>query len=50
MSAFKYCPLIWMFCSKTAINEVNKIHKGILRLIYKMEDENFENSLLKDNS
>ena len=50
MSAFKYCPLIWMFCNKTSNNQINKIHKRTLRLVYEMQDTNFEDLLLKDNS
>ena len=50
MSAFKYCPLIWLFCNKTSNNQINKIHKLTLRLLYEMEDVNFEDLLLKDNS
>ena len=50
MSAFKYCPLIWMFCNKTSNNQINKIHKRTLRLVYETEDVNFEDLLLKDNS
>ena len=50
MSAFKYCPLIWMFCNKASNNQINKIHKRTLRLVYEMEDANFEDLLLKDNS
>ena len=50
MSAFKHCPLIWMFCNKTSNNQINKIHKRSLRLIYEMQDANFEDLLLKDNS
>ena len=50
MSTFKYCPLIWMFCNKTANNQLNKIHKRSLRLVYQLEDENFEDLLIKDNS
>ena len=50
MSAFKYFPLIWMFCNKTSNNQINKIHKRTLRLVYEMEDVNFEDLLLKDNS
>ena len=49
MSVFKYCPLIWMFCNKTSNNQINKIHKCTLRLVYEMEDANFEDLLLKDN-
>ena len=50
MSTFTYCPLIWTFCSKTANNLINKIHKRSLRVIYEMEDANFEDLLVKDNS
>ena len=50
MSTFKYCPLVWMFCKKTANNQINKIHKRSLRLAYQLEDENFEDLLIKDNS
>ena len=31
-----------MYCSKTANNLINKIHKRSLRVIYEMEDANFE--------
>ena len=47
MSAFKYCPLIWMFCNKTSNNQINKIHKRTHRLVYEMQDANFEDLLLK---
>ena len=50
MSTFKYRPLIWMFCNKTANNQINKIHKRSLRLVDQLEDENFEDLLIKDNS
>ena len=50
MSAFKYCPLIRMFCNKTSNNQINNIHMRTLCLIYEMEDANFEDLLLKDNS
>ena len=36
-----------MFCNKTSNNQINKLHKG---LVYEMEDTNFEDLLLKDNS
>ena len=38
-----------MFCNKTANNQINKIHKRSLRLVYQLEDENFEDLLIKDN-
>ena len=50
MSAFKYCSLIWMFYNKTSNNQINKIHKRTLRLVFEIEDANFEDLLLKDNS
>ena len=50
MSAFTYCPLIWMYCSKTANNLINKIHQRSLRVIYEKEDANFEDLLIKDSS
>ena len=50
ISAFKYCPLIWMFSYKTSNNQINKIHKRSLRLVYEMQDANFEDLLLKDSS
>ena len=37
MSAFKYCPFIWMFCNKTPNNQINKIQKRTLLLLYEME-------------
>ena len=42
ISTFTCCPLIWMFCSKTANTFINKIHKRSLRVIYEMQDVNFE--------
>ena len=50
MSTFTYCPLIWMYCSKTANNLISKIHKCSLRVTYEMEDANFEDLLIKDSS
>ena len=50
MSTFTYCPLIWMYCSKTANNLIYKIHKRSLRVTYEMEDANFEDLLIKDSS
>ena len=50
MSAFKYCPLIWNFSSKTESKSINEIHKRTLRLIYDTEDATFEDVLEKDKS
>ena len=35
LSNFSYCPLIWLFCSKTANNEINRTHKRALRILYR---------------
>ena len=35
MSNFGYCPLIWMFCGKTANEEINRIHKRAQLLQFK---------------
>ena len=32
-SQFSYCPLIWMFCSRTSMNKLNNIHEKCLRLV-----------------
>ena len=50
MSTFTYCPLIWMYCSKTTNNLINKFHKRSLRVIYQMEDEIFEDLLVQGSS
>ena len=39
-----------MYCSKTANNLINKIHKRSLRVIYELEDANFEDLLVTDSS
>ena len=36
-SQFSYCPLVWMFHSRTLNNRINKIHERALRLAYKNE-------------
>ena len=32
-SQFSYCPLIWMFHSRTLNNRINKLHERALRLV-----------------
>ena len=50
MSTFTYCRLIWTCCSQTKDNLINKIHKRSLRVIYEMQDANFEDLLINDSS
>ena len=43
-SQFNYCPLIWMFCSRTSNNMINKIHERALRLILNDHDALLQNN------
>ena len=33
ISQFSFCPLIWMFCSKTSTKKINAFHERSLRII-----------------
>ena len=49
-SQFAYCPLVWMFHSRTLNNRINRLHERALRLVYKNSHLTFEELLRKDNS
>ena len=49
-SQFGYCPLVWMFHSRTLNNKINKLRERALRLVYKEHNLSFEELLRKDNS
>ena len=49
-SQFGYCPLVWMFHSRSLNNKINKLHERALRLVYKEHNLSFEELLRKDNS
>ena len=49
-SQFNYCPLIWMFCSKTINRKIDRLHERALRLAYKDYVSNFHELLEKDKS
>ena len=50
-SQFSYCPLIWMFHSRTIEHRINRIHERALRLVYDQSHElTFDQLLVKDNS
>ncbi len=34
MPYFIYCPLVWMFCRKKDMSQINRVHKRALRAIY----------------
>ena len=49
-SQFSYCPLVWMFHSRSLNNRINKLHERGLRLVYKDSHLTFEELLHKDKS
>ena len=49
-SQFNYCPLVWMFHSRTTHNKINKLHERALRIAYKDKSSSFEQLLEKDKS
>ena len=49
-SQFGYCPLVWMFHSRSLNNIINRIHERSLRITYNEKSSSFQNLLEKDNS
>ena len=50
-SQFSYCPLVWMYHSRTLNNRINKIHEKALGLVYKNETFfSFDDLLKRDKS
>ena len=47
---FKYCPLTWMFCSRSCNNKINKLHERALRLVYDDCKSSFDVLLNKNKS
>ena len=50
LSHFGYCPLVWMFHSRTLNCRINKLHERALRITYKDDKSSFEELLTKDES
>ena len=48
MSNFRYAPLIWIFCGKTANKEINRAHKRALRILLMDYDAPFDELLVKN--
>ena len=46
-SQFSYCPLVWMFCSRTFNNAINKIHERALTITTENNTDSFVEQLLK---
>ena len=49
-SQFNYCPLIWMFHSRTMNNKINRIHESMLRLVCFYHVSSFDELLKKHRS
>ena len=49
-SQFNYCPLIWIFHSRTINNKINRLHERALGIVYSDFKSSFEGLLMKDNS
>ena len=47
-SQFNYCPFVWMFCSRTPNNKINRVDERALRVILGEDLSDFE-SLLQNN-
>ena len=45
-----YCPLIWMFQSRTINNKINRLHERALRIGCSDFKSSFKGLLMKDNS
>ena len=48
-SQFSYCPLVWMFCSRTSNNMINKVHERALRVLLNDHESDFEKLLHINN-
>ena len=49
-SQFNYCPLVWMFHSRSSNNKINRLRERVLRIVYNDFKSFFENLLEKDGT
>ena len=49
-SQFGYCPLVWMFHSRSLNKKINRIHERALRVVYANFSSSFEELLAVDGS
>ena len=49
-SQFGYCPLVWMFHSRSLNNRINRIQERALRIVYNDNLSTFNELLLRDGS
>jgi len=38
---FNYCPLVWIFCNKSANKQIDRTHKCALQILYKYYESSF---------
>ena len=50
MLEFSYCPVIWMCHSRKINNQINKLHKRALRLVYNDKTYSFRELLEREKS
>ena len=49
-SQFSYCPLGWMYHSRTNNNKMKRLHDRCLRVVYNDKQSSFNELLEKDDS
>ena len=49
-SQYKYCPLIWIFCSRTVNNRIDELYERALRLVHGDYETSFFDLLVIDGS
>ena len=47
---FKYCPITWMFCSRSCNNKIDKLQERALMLVYDDYESSFDALLNKNKS
>ena len=49
-SQFNYCPLVWMFHSRSINSKISRLHERVLRIVYNDFKSSFKNLLEKDGT
>ena len=49
-SQSNYCPLVWMFHSRSINNKINRLHERVLRIVYNDFKSSFKNLLEKNGT
>ena len=47
---FGYCPLVWLFHSRSLNNKINYLHERALKITYGDTSSSFQDLLKQDNS